>query len=246
MTNINLLFLLQPSLVILLVVLLVVLLYNMKKFSKWILIYSFLAYALAISIKVIFQRLTSGFVYATHRPFVEGVYLGLQTMILEVGLAYVFANYGIKKNHLVQENEAGYGIGLAFWENGVLLGIIPLINLIVIYCILASGGSQASTLYNNLLSSQSSLFDSTIPVLIIVSFGIIERISSIMIHFAWGVLVFKAAFSHNNKYLFIALPMGLVDFFVPYYSYLGAVTFELIFFVIALISMIIALKVKFD
>ena len=67
-----------------------------------------------------------------------------------------------------------------------------------------------------------------------------------MLHISWGFLAFVAAFYKKNTYLLIALPMGMVDFFVPFstaYGEAGLVAFEALFFIIALVSVLISLKV---
>jgi hypothetical protein len=50
-----------------------------------------------------------------------GLYYGLQTVFLEVGLAYVLAVYGVRRRGLKSSDGVGYGLSLAFWENGVLI-----------------------------------------------------------------------------------------------------------------------------
>jgi hypothetical protein len=49
-----------------------------------------------------------------------------------------------------------------------------------------------------------------------VALGTVERISSILIHFAWGYLCFMAAFFHKKRLFLIALPMCIIDFLVPF------------------------------
>ena len=63
-------------------------------------------------------------------------------------------------------------------------------------------------------------------VLQLVALGTIERLGSILVHFSWGILVVVAAASRRTKYFLVALPMGLVDFLVPFAPSLGLPEFE--------------------
>ena len=246
MQNIDPIYLLQPIIVIIIVVSLILYWYYKKSFTVLVLLYSLAAYGIAILIKILFQEFTINIVKNLNRLYILGLYYGLQTMILEVGFAYLFAEYAISKQHMSEKDASGYGIGLAFWENGVLLGIVSLMNLIVLYLLLASGGQMASQTYNELMTAHPALFHSVTQALPVVGLGIIERISSIMVHLAWGFLTFNAAFYKKKKYLLLALPMGLIDFFVPFASSLGIVIFEALIFIIAVICLLVALKVNMD
>ncbi|HYB03786.1 MAG TPA: hypothetical protein VED17_04950, partial [Nitrososphaerales archaeon] len=72
---------------------------------------------------------------------------------------------------------------------------------------------------------------------------ILERISSILAHCAWGYLVVLAAVYKKNLYLAVALPTGLIDFFVPFANILGLAEFESIIFLFALGSLMIAISI---
>ena len=83
------------------------------------------------------------------------------------------------------------------------------------------------------------LFASSSTALSSVALGVGERVSSIMIHVAWGYLCVMAAV-YRKKWLFlIALPMGFVDFLVPF-AQNSLVAFEAVVFVLALISVAVA------
>jgi len=74
----------------------------------------------------------------------------------------------------------------------------------------------------------------------------LERISSILSHCAWGYLCVLAAVFKRNIYFAIALPMGLVDFFVPFVNLLGLPLFEGIVFLFSVASLLIAVSVGRD
>jgi len=145
--------------------------------------------------------------------------LGLETVLLEVGLAYLFAVYGAKTRGMKVSDAVPYGIGLAFWENGVLVGVLSVFNLGVVYLILLSSSPLAATVYQQLQSSSPGLFLPPVSLLPGILLGTLERVSSEMAHVAWGILVALSAVSGKKKYLAFALPMGLLDALVPFASY---------------------------
>ena len=186
-------------------------------------------YAGAILIKVVFQLLTANAIVSTFGSdsIARGLYYGLQTSILEVGGAFVAARYAVSRRRFSEKDAGAYGISLAFWENGVYLGLFSLISLVSIYAVLAIGSpATAKLVYNALLTGQASLFDPPATALPLVGFGILERISSILAHCAWGYLTVLAVVYKKNVYLAVALPMGLIDFFVPFANILGLAEFE--------------------
>ena len=168
------------------------------------------------------------------------MYYGLQTVFFEVGLAYVVAWYAFKHGAIQKKDAEGYGSGLAFWENAGLLGILSLINLIAYYGILSSNTSLAQTLYNQLQSSAPSLFSPASQALGSVAIGTLERISSIMLHFAWGYLCVMSVVYHKKRFFLIALPMGFVDFLVPFAVASNLILFEGIVFAWAFVSVLVA------
>jgi hypothetical protein len=125
-----------------------------KRLPGVLLLYSLIAYAGAIAVKTIFQQVTYGSLIASpfgQNNFVLGLYFGLQTSILEVGGAYLVARFAVWRNKKLRVVDGeGYGISLAFWENGILLGALSLVSLVADYAILStgSGSSIAQTVYN--------------------------------------------------------------------------------------------------
>jgi hypothetical protein len=216
-----------------------------RSFKGIILVYALVAYAVAIALKYAVQIPTvNQFTSYFGSPSVAvGFYYGLQTVFFEVGLAYLVAWYAVSHSALDARDAEAYGFSLGFWENAVLLGILPLINLISYYAILSQNTQIAQTVYNALMKNASGLFSPASQAIPSVAFGILERVSSIFIHFSWGYLCVAAAYFHKKRYLALALPMGLVDFFVPYASTLGLAGFEALIFALSVLSLIAALYV---
>jgi membrane protein implicated in regulation of membrane protease activity len=73
-----------------------------------------------------------------------------------------------------------------------------------------------------------------------VALGTVERISSILIHFAWGYLCFMAAYFHKKRLFLIVLPMGIVDFLVPLAQSWGIPVFEAVVFALSALSVFLA------
>jgi uncharacterized membrane protein YhfC len=93
--------------------------------------------------------------------------------------------------------------------------------------------------YTQLNANSSGLFASAPTVLSSVAVGIFERVSSIVIHFAWGYLCLMAVV-YRKKWLFlITLPMGFIDFLAPF-AQNSLVLFEAVVFVLSLISVSVA------
>ncbi len=211
--------------------------------------FSLVAFAGAILLKFIFQLFTVNAVISTFgtASIATGLYYGLQTAIFEVGGAFLVARYALSRGRFAEKDAGAYGISLAFWENGVYLGIFSLISIVSIYVVIAAGpATAAQQVYSALQSSKSALFDPPATALPQIAFGILERVSSIILHCAWGYLVVIAAVYKRNDYLIAAMPLGLVDFFVPFVSFLGVPVFEAIVFVFALAGLLIAISISRD
>jgi len=237
MQNIDPVFILQPIIVIIIASALLVYWYSKRRFNPMVLVYSLVAYAVAIALKYAVQSIPANIVLNN----VElGVYYGLQTVIFEVGLAYLMAWYGVSHGKLEKKDAEAYGAGLAFWENAVLLGILSLINLVAYYSILSTNTPLAQTLYDQLNKNAPGYFAPISQALGTVAYGILERISSILFHSAWGYLCFAAAYLHKKRLFLVALPMGFLDFFVPFEQNLGLPIFEAIVFALAVLSVIVA------
>ena len=185
-----------------------------------VLFYALAAYGGAIALKNIIQLLTAQSLINTFgRVSVElGLYYGFQTMIFEVGGAFLVASLMVSWNRIFAKDAEGYGIGLAFGENGLLLGLLPLINLLTYHIVLSTNSAYATTLFDRLMNSQPGLFNQSPAVLLNAGWGVLERGSSLLFHFSWGYLCVVAAAVHKKKYFYLAMPMGLVDALVMYRS----------------------------
>lgn len=215
-----------------------------RKFTRWDLLFSFLAYAGAIALKYAVQIPTiHSFESATGgNPLAMGVYYGSQTVFFEVGGAYLVARYAIRRKKLGRSDAEGYGLGLALWENGVLIGLVTLLNFVTYYAILSSGaGTLSQTLYDALLKSEPGLFNPPGSALPSISLDILERISSLLAHFSWGYLVVLSVVFRKKLLLAAALPMGLIDFFVPFASSIGVLKFELLIFFLSVFFFVLAI-----
>ena len=242
MQNIDPLFILQPVIVIIISTALLLFWYRRRRFHWMVLLYSLVAYAVAIALKYAVQIPTVNVVtsYFGSVSVGLGVYYGLQTVFFEVGLAYLVAWWVVSRGLLERKDAEAYGSGLAFWENAGLLGILSLINLASYYVILSSNTPLAQTLHSQLSASSSGLFAAPAEALRSVALGTLERISSIMMHFAWGYLCFMAVILRKRRLFLIALPMGFVDFLVPFASTMGIAVFEAAVFVLAVLSVLVA------
>jgi uncharacterized membrane protein YhfC len=241
MPNIDILYVIQPVVVIVIASLLMLYWYRKRRFHATVFLYSLIAYGVAIALKYAVQIPTVDAVtsYFGERSVGLGVYYGLQTMLFEVGLAFLVAWFAVRRGALEKKDAEAYGSGLAFWENAVLLGVLSLINLITYYSILSSNTALAQTLYNQLNTNNPQLFAPASEALRLVALGVVERASSILIHFAWGYLCFMAAYYHRRRLLLIALPMGFIDFLVPF-AQNAVVVFEAVIFALSVISVLIA------
>jgi hypothetical protein len=207
------------------------------RFTSSIIFYSLLAYAIAIALKTVLQILTvrSFITYVNGNLAAIGLYYGLQTVVFEVGLAYAFALYAVSRKSFNRDDAVGYGLGLAMWENGVLISIPLLVNYVTYYSILSGSGAAAQQLYQVLITSSPSLFLGPAQLLPLMGYSILERISSLLFHLAWGYLCVLSAATAKRSLFFVALPMGLVDFLVVYASVIGFAMFELILFLLGLL-----------
>ncbi len=220
-----------------------VLFWRLKRSLKWIaLAYALLAYGGAIALKYAIQIPTINSVIGTfgsHSPELA-LYYGLQTSVLEVGGAYLVALYAVKKKNLGLADCASYGISLSFWENGILLGLFTFVSLLLDYLIIGSGGVLGGVVYDQLMKTSPALFYGPAQAWFLVILSVLERISSLLAHVAWGILTLLAATTRRRRYFYIALPMGMIDAMVPYSSMLGLAAFESLLFGICISFLIIA------
>ena len=238
MENINPIFILQPAIVIVISTALMVYWYKKRRFHINIWLYSLIAYAVAIAIKYAVQLPTVAPVSAAG-PVVLGLYYGLQTVFFEVGLAYIVAYFVVKRGSLQRRDAEAYGSGLGFWENVGFLSILSLINLIAYYFILSGSGPTTDMVYAQLTQNAPELFSSNWEALGLVGIGVLERISSLLIHVAWGYLCVMAVLYRKRHLFLIALPMGFIDFLVPF-ARGNILLFETVFLGLAVASVLVA------
>jgi len=246
MQNIDPVYLIQPIIAILLSVGLVLYWHRARRrFTKTVLLYSLLAYAGAIAVKAIVQAATYPILQAiaNGNPYALGAYFGVQTVVFEVGGAFLAASLLSSRNKLCVEDAEGYGLSLGMWENAGLLGVLGLLNLITIFVVIASGGTAAESL-STLSTLRPDLFYPPAQALPLVAYGILERVSSLLVHVSWGILVVLAACLHKRGFLLLALPMGMIDFFVPFANNENLALFELSLFAISLACLGVTLYVS--
>ncbi len=216
-----------------------------RRLTAWVILFSVVAYFGAIGTKALIQALTYGPLDSAvgGNPWVLGPYFGLQTMFVEVGFAYLFARYAVSHGLLRANDAEGYGISLALWENAVLVAGLASIEYAIYYSTLSGSGAAAQQLFTTLSQDAPSLFYSTSSALPLVGYQVLERVSSLLIHFSWGYLCVLAAVYKKRVFLLCALPMGLVDFFVPFDSSFSLGVFEGFIFALGLASVGVALTV---
>ena len=220
MQNIDMILLLQPVLAIAMSVAGILYWRRRRGFRAILLLLALPAYAVAIALKVVIQAFTYTAVsnyYGTMSVEV-GLYFGLQTVFLEVGLAYVFASLAVRRLGLGPADGVSYGLSLAFWENGALLGALPVLNLIVDYYLIASGSSVGQLVYSTLMNASPTYFLPPSDLIWFLLLGTLERLTSMLTHVAFGTLCVLAAFTRRKRFLAYALPMGLLDALVPFAS----------------------------
>ncbi|MDV3276877.1 MAG: YhfC family glutamic-type intramembrane protease [Nitrososphaerales archaeon] len=241
MQNIDPVLFAQPILVIAMSVGAIWFWWRSRGFRGILLGLSAVAYAAAIAAKYTIQILTLAPVvaYFGRMSLGLGLYYGLQTVLLEVGFAYLLAFYGARRRNLKVSDSVPFGLSLAFWENGVLLGLLSLLNLSVLYLLLGSGTGDAQVVYNQLVSTTPYLFLPPLNLLPSVLIGALERVSSMLAHVAWGVLCVIAAATGNRRFFYAALPMGLIDALVPFAS-LDTNVFEAVVFLLSCGFLVVA------
>jgi uncharacterized membrane protein YhfC len=166
--------------------------------------------------------------------FALGLYFGTQTVAFEVGGAFLVAAWAVSRRKLRARDAQGYGVSLALWENAGLLGVLGLVSLVTVYMTLSSASPSAQEFYTSLVRTRPDLFYSPSQALTLIAWGVLERVTSLLFHFSWGCLCLLAACFHRRRYLLLALPMGLVDFFVPFVGSLTIPVFESSLFVLGL------------
>ena len=61
-------------------------------------------------------------------PLILGLYYVILTGVFEVGGAFLVASYAVSRGHFSSRDGGAFGLGLAMWENGVLIGAATLVN----------------------------------------------------------------------------------------------------------------------
>jgi len=109
----TLVYLLQPLSIILATSLLLFWYYRRRRLTPAVLGLSAFAYFIAIFGKVFLQGILVSAGLTSSNPYVLGTTYGLETSILEVGLAYLVAQDAFTKNRIKAEAAPAYGAGLA-------------------------------------------------------------------------------------------------------------------------------------
>lgn len=241
MQNIDPILLIQPALSIAMSVIAIAYWRRRRGFRWALLLLALVAYAAAIMAKVAIQAVSYSAVVAYFGPVSVGLglYFGLQTVFLEVGLAYVLARFAVRRTGLSTSDGVAYGISLAFWENAALIGAIPLLNLVVDYYLIASGSSLGQLVYTTLLNASPAYFQPPSALIGLVLLGTLERVTSMFVHVAFGTLCVLAILTHRRRFLLYALPMGLVDALVPFAN-LNIDVFEAGIFLLSLGFLLVA------
>jgi len=219
MQNIDPLLILQPALSVAMSVAAVVYWRRRRGFKGVLLLLALVAYAAAIMAKVAIQAVTyqAALAYFGAQSVGLGLYFGLQTVFLEVGLAFVFASLAAGRRAFSSSDGVAYGISLGFWEDAVLLGALSVLNLVADYVLIATGSNVGQMVYTALMNASPSLFQPpSLGLLSLVLLGTLERLTSLLAHIAWGTLCMLAVVTRKKRYLAYALPMGLLDALVPF------------------------------
>jgi|BEDMetMinimDraft_2_1075160.scaffolds.fasta_scaffold00096_4 hypothetical protein len=142
------------------------------------------AYILAIVGKEIIQLAFLSFFLTPQIP--TYIAYGILTTIFEPGFAYLFSRF-------IKENPKTYGIGLAFWENAILLGLLELPYAFI----------ETTT--------------TVLPLLLyLIIIRIMDRTSSLLLHYSWGISAYYSFWRKELKYIFTVAPLGMVDSLTAY------------------------------
>ena len=237
---------LSPVLAIIASILLLLIIRKKSNLRAVVIVFALISYAAAIALKEIVQYFSLIFIYNHFgkMSILTGLYFGIQTSIFEVIGAYLIALLVARKALISERDADAYGGSLAFWENAVLLGALPLFSLLVDYFLIASGSALGSLVYSELKASDPGLFYSPLSVLTDVLLGALERLSSILAHYSWGFLALSAAVLKKKKLLYIAIPMGLIDALVPFEPLMGIDLFEGVVFAFSVFFLFIAIHYR--
>jgi len=204
------------------------------RITRYVLGFSLLSYGGAIAAKILFQYLTAPTFLSLSQGslWLLGVYFGVQTIAFEVGGAFLVARFAVSRRKMNRRDGVGYGLCLAFWENAIVIGAFSLVDLLFYFVTIMNGGAAADSLFALLSKSQPQLFLPPLDALQIIGWGILERVSSLMAHLSWGYLCLRSALTRKYVYLAFALPMGLIDFLVPFAGTMPLPLFEIVVFMV--------------
>lgn len=169
-----------------------------------------LAYFIAITAKIVVQFFTAKLILS-YPPFIIGVYYGAQTLLFEVGFAFLFVSLYKK---VTISDAMGYGISLAFAENAVLLGAISLLSGVITLLIFPM-------LPHSLQVTISE--EVNIPITYDI-YHFMDRVSSLLAHTAWGIASVLYFVEKKKEYFLIGL-VGFVDDFLASYFNLGLISY---------------------
>jgi hypothetical protein len=116
-------------------------------------------------------------------------------------------------SRFIKENPKTYGIGLAFWENVIFEGLLELPNAFI-----ATTTTVLSLSY-------------------IVAIKIMDRTSSLLIHYSWGVSAYYSFWRKELKYIISMAPLGMVDSLAAYVN----LTHSANYFTVAVPSIIVGI-----
>lgn len=180
---------------------------------KWVLLgVAALAYFFAIGAKVVVQ---TAFLHFFQTPSLP-TYLayGLLTFVFEVGLAYLFLRFVWSGEAAAPGLHAGwaYGAYLAFFENAVLLGVLPLLSLV-------AAASPSLQLTSNPYAA--NVLPLALPYL-----G--ERTASLLAHAVWGLVAYWALWQRKPWLLLSTLPLALLDTIAAWWDFTHAVSYPVL------------------
>lgn len=178
----------------------------------------------------------------TENLLLYAVYGGLAAGLFEETGRFLAMKYAMKKN-LNRENALMYGVGHGGIEAFILIGVAEIFNIIT-SVIINSGNAESifASFDQATLNSLSQLW--TLPSYQFYMAGV-ERISAIMLHIGFSLLVYLAV--KNKKPGFWIMAFG-VHFIVDALSivlinYIPMFIFELIMLIIAGLFIFVSLKI---
>ncbi|MBP1357158.1 MAG: hypothetical protein JZD40_01525 [Sulfolobus sp.] len=136
--------------------------------------------------------------------YIVGTYFGAQTAAFEVGLAFLFI-YIYKKVEI--KDAMSYGVTLAFTENGIMVGIVSLISGVI---------NMALLPYYPPLMRSLVLSEANIPYIYDL-YHTMDRISSFLLHTAWGSSAVLYYITKEKLYLLVFIAGFLADFLAGLY-----------------------------